>query len=1114
MTSNEFVSHPDPDATRARTRDIPSIIVNAGGSADTSLADTTHSGSDPDATRTHNDADATASRVLPDAPSIPGYVVTSLIAKGGMGSVYAATDVAFGREVAIKTLLPDADPARFVTESKITGRLAHPNIPPAHAMGVLDDRSPYLVMKLVRGRTLAELLKERASPQTDLPRFVQVFEQIAQAVGFAHAQGVVHRDLKPLNVMVGAFGEVQVMDWGLAKDLSVSREAKPSALTEADGDDLALTSAGAIMGTPGYMAPEQARGEPVDSRADVFALGAILAAILTGKPAFVGTAVHETIEKAAKGDLAGVLTRLDQCGADDELVAVAKRSLAVSPDDRPSNAQFVADAVAAYRASVEARLRKAETDAAEAVVREAEQRKRRRVLLNSGVVVTLTLAVGMGVSLWQRNVAVAERNAKQKALEGETAALGKEKEATTQALKRLVQVERGSEILGAVFDVVDVRALKKGVDPLEAVLAKGLLKAAEQIEEDAIGDPLTVARLQFRLGRSLQNLGESKAAKGLLEKSGQTFVSLLDRDDPEALSNKHRLSTALHSLGEFDRAANVLQETIDLMKVGLGPHHVETLRAMGDLGRAYDFGGKIDRAVPQLEEAYSLSRDKLGPDHEVTLNNLRHLGLVYHWTGKTARALPLLERMLESTKAKWGPSHPETLEAMTIVAFVNLSGGNLDRAMPLCEEALKLSREKLGSDHPTTLSCLRNLGRAHKMTGKHSLALPFFEEIFQRTKSKFGDDVQITGAMADLAGAYRRVGKLDQARSLMEKGHELKLVKWGPDHPDTLTGMNNLAHVYLQSGDPKRALSLCEEAYERSRKRLGTENPVTLACMSTLAGTLVELKEPNRAIPLFEEVLRVRKANQRLDDPDTLMTMTDLATAYRSAGKFEAALPLLQSASASVEKQSFQFDAARTIVRKLAECLEAMNRLSEAETWRRKWLAAAKTRPDDDPNAYSNALIGLGGNLFRQKKWPEGEAVYREIVAIAEKKAPDEWPTFNATSLLGGALLAQRKFADAEPLLLKGYEGMKQREQSIPSQVKKQRLCDALDRLIAFYTAVNKPDEVKKWKAERAKYLAANAMTLTKSPSKAAAPKLATDDKKPIEGKSSQPSSPRNGGGK
>jgi serine/threonine protein kinase len=282
-----------------------------------------------------------------DAPIIPGYHISAEIAHGGMGRVYAGHDLTLDREVAIKTLLPGADAERFVTEAKITARLPHPGIPPVHALGTLADGTPYLAMKLIRGRTLAELLKQRLSPLDELPRFVQIFEQIAQAVGFAHAQGILHRDLKPLNVMVGALGEVQVMDWGLAKDLASRERERPEELPE--DDNVTQTAAGAVLGTPGYMAPEQARGEVVDARADVFALGATLAAILTGRPAFVGASKREAIDRAARADLADVRERLTNSGADGELIALALGCLSANVEARPADGRAVAALVAGYQ---------------------------------------------------------------------------------------------------------------------------------------------------------------------------------------------------------------------------------------------------------------------------------------------------------------------------------------------------------------------------------------------------------------------------------------------------------------------------------------------------------------------------------------------------------------------------------------------------------------------------------------------------------------------------------------------------------------------------------------------------------------------------------------------
>ncbi|MBY0460379.1 MAG: serine/threonine protein kinase, partial [Gemmataceae bacterium] len=158
-------------------------------------------------------------RARPDGP--PGYELLGEVGRGGMGVVYRARDLAFARDVAIKVLHPDfagdeAAARQFVAEAQITGQLVHPGVPPVHQIGTLPDGRPFLAMKLIEGDTLDALIRRRL----DRDRLLGVFETLCQAVGFAHARGVIHRDLKPGNVMVGAFGEVQVMDWGLAKVLT------------------------------------------------------------------------------------------------------------------------------------------------------------------------------------------------------------------------------------------------------------------------------------------------------------------------------------------------------------------------------------------------------------------------------------------------------------------------------------------------------------------------------------------------------------------------------------------------------------------------------------------------------------------------------------------------------------------------------------------------------------------------------------------------------------------------------------------------------------------------------------------------------------------------------
>src|SRR5262245_58935873 len=258
------------------------------------------------------------------APSVERagrYVLLEEVGRGGMGCVRRARDPELGRDLAVKLLLKDTPEhrARFLAEARTTGRLQHPGVAPVLDAGRLPDGRPYFAMKLVQGRTLADLLKERPAPAHDLMRFLAVFEQVCQTLAYAHSRRVLHRDLKPGNVMVGVFGEVQVMDWGLAKVLSregprdgTAAEGGPKPLPETvtevedwDAGGPGLATRGG-WGTPAYMAPEQARGkwERLDQRADVFGLGAVLCDILTGRPPFAAETAERSRWKAMCGDLA------------------------------------------------------------------------------------------------------------------------------------------------------------------------------------------------------------------------------------------------------------------------------------------------------------------------------------------------------------------------------------------------------------------------------------------------------------------------------------------------------------------------------------------------------------------------------------------------------------------------------------------------------------------------------------------------------------------------------------------------------------------------------------------------------------------------------------------
>ena len=274
----------------------------------------------------------------------------------------------------------------------------------------MGDSRPYFTMKLVEGRDLASLLGERRSATEDWPRLLGIFEQICQTMAYAHSRGVIHCDLKPSNVMVGSFGEVQVMDWGLARVLErgtggddvETRAGGAGPVESIRGDarqDEQGSRAGSVLGTPAYMAPEQARGENsrLDERTDVFGLGAVLCEILTGEPPFVGRDLAELQRLAVDADLAGARARLDQSGAEPELIALARRCLAPLPRDRPRDAGAVASAITGHHRGVQEKLRQAELARVEAQAKAADEKMRLRLAVGlAAAIVVLVLTVGFG----------------------------------------------------------------------------------------------------------------------------------------------------------------------------------------------------------------------------------------------------------------------------------------------------------------------------------------------------------------------------------------------------------------------------------------------------------------------------------------------------------------------------------------------------------------------------------------------------------------------------------------------------------------------------------------------------------------------------------------------
>ena len=300
-------------------------------------------------------------RLLEDGSFGGRYGLGAAIGEGGMGEVRSCTDRRIGRDVAMKTVRAGHGSrsdlvARFLREACVQGQLEHPAVVPVYDLGRGPDGRLYFTMKRINGMTFERIVESLRAGDADAAgrysrrKLLTAFASVCQAVHFAHTRGVVHRDLKPGNVMLGDFGEVYVLDWGLAKvaraeDPAVPRDAPPIA---SGSDPGAQTQQGATMGTPGYMAPEQVRGEEVDPRADVYALGAMLFELLTHQPLHRLASVEVAFASTLAGADARPSARAPQNDVPPELDAICMRATATAPEDRYASARELVEALESY----------------------------------------------------------------------------------------------------------------------------------------------------------------------------------------------------------------------------------------------------------------------------------------------------------------------------------------------------------------------------------------------------------------------------------------------------------------------------------------------------------------------------------------------------------------------------------------------------------------------------------------------------------------------------------------------------------------------------------------------------------------------------------------------
>jgi serine/threonine-protein kinase len=852
------------------------------------------------AARADDDPDRTASYAGAGDSTSAGarFRILRPHARGGLGEVFIALDTELNRDVALKEIQPQFadDPSfrtRFEFEAEVTGGLEHPGVVPVYGLGHTPDGRPFYAMRFVRGDSLKEAVRRfhdaEAEPGRDpgrsaleLRELLGRFMDVCDAMAYAHSRGVLHRDLKPGNIMLGHYGETLVVDWGLAKVLDRSEPPGPAdppepPLRPSSGSHLEPTQAGSAIGTPGYMSPEQAAGrlDRLGPRSDVYCLGATLYYLLTGRVPCEAEDIGEVLRKIQAGDVRRPRSLNPRVAP--TLEAVCLKAMALDPDDRYESAaglksdleRWLADEpVTAYREPAPARARR--------------WMRRHRTLVTSTAAVLVfglaglagfaTVLSGKNRQLDDRNRQLAGVNRQLDARNLELAGTNRELDARNLELDRQRQRAERREAMaidavrkfrGAVEANVELKN-RPDLDPLRKTLLKEPLAffsgLRDELQADRDTRPEAVANLadaNYDLARTTEEIGSyPDAIRSYSESIG--LHERLARDRPASASCQYHLAASHNHRGALYRATGRPKEAMESYRLSaalferLARDHPSVIQHQDDQAGCYLNMGNLLRAMGQPAEAIASYRkgleifERLARDHpadgQVQLDlavSHMNIGNVLGDAGRRAEALDAYRRALP-IQERLARDHPG------VHKFENSLAGCLDNiglalaalgrpndAMAPHRRALEIF-QRLARDHPSVTDfqddlamCHMNLGCLNLSLGRPDEALIFFRGGLEAHERLVRDHPSVPNFRSGLGGALNNVamvemnqGRWPEARARLERAVEQQRAALAalPGHPVYRRFLRN--HLFLLT-QVHRALNQPAEAARAAREWAG-----------------------------------------------------------------------------------------------------------------------------------------------------------------------------------------------------------------------------------------------------------------------------------------------------
>lgn len=871
------------------------------------------------------------------------------LGRGGMGVIESLFDADLRRTVARKLCLasgaaeqggtaPPKHLGRFLEEAQVTAQLEHPGVVPVHDLGMDGDGRPFFTMRLVRGKDLRAVFDQvrKGEEGWTRTRALGALLKACETMAYAHDKGVMHRDLKPANIMVGRFGEVYVMDWGLARvqgseetrDLRLAPEpAVTQSLESLRRDERqdtpgspVVTMEGDVMGTPSYMSPEQALGrvDELGPRSDVYAMGAILYDLLSGQAPYAPPAAPRTpfmiLSLLQEGPPSALADITEDCPL--ELAAICEKAMQREPERRYSDmAEFAED----LRAYLEGRVVRAYETGALAEMKSWVRRN--RAFAGTIAAGLLLVLVGSGTYAWQ---------------------VGQERQAAVAAQQAAEAAQGRAE---GVKDFLVT--MLSSLDPQETVgMDKELMQlvlsqAAADVGQQFPDHPILEAEIQAVIGETYQQLGLYGAALPHFERALELRRVALGNQHWDTLLSIGDQARILRLLGRLQEAGEHFLEASRGWKGLVGEDHANSITSLSELAWNMRARGDLQGAEPLAREALARFQRTLGDTARSTLVTKRRLGNLLAEMEQFAEAETLLLETLERRRLALGETHPDTITSLDDLGVLLLDQGKFEEGVVYLELVAERAREVFGAEHPETLRCLRNLGGVYANLGRMAEAEELLLETLEASRRALGEHhVGTLGAYTLYADLLAGRGAHTLAEPHFRKAVEGQVQTLGAAHPWTLSTLSKYAASLRSQGRLGDAVAQYRTALSGTRELHGAEHPGTLRVLFRLASTLQELESYSEAEARYRELLELERRTLGEDHPDLLLTLSRLGAVLAEQGRAsEAETIYREELEAGLRVQPE--DRPRNLMRmgSLARVLISLDRLEESKALLEEALA-------------------------------------------------------------------------------------------------------------------------------------------------------------------------------